>query len=297
MLGVLRCDWAEVASLVGVAVTPVVGFLGNLSREQIHPNPDEVRRCFLHVCLRSCASVLTPRVCADPLDVMRNETSGVHFQRVVQECCSSWSSPFFLSERVRARFRRNLQGVEEYLRLPGPPIEGAAWLADVLDFRAWPSRQVHDRRREYFRDRLEPSPSVDGVVVGGWRSPATRRYAYCGRVSAAGPFRQTCPQIDPFILRVANQRYGARDAVPRLRVGAVYSLPSWSPFNAFFEGNAPQTETANHFLLLLLPVLPPPLPLLPPPAIARHWYSPPPPSPQVSHCFTIPIRYLLQKDM
>lgn len=42
VLGVLRCDWAEVASLIGVAVTPVVGFLGNLSREQINPNPDEV---------------------------------------------------------------------------------------------------------------------------------------------------------------------------------------------------------------------------------------------------------------
>ncbi|CAN0437021.1 unnamed protein product, partial [Scytosiphon promiscuus] len=27
VLGVLRCDWAEVASLIGVAVTPVVGFL------------------------------------------------------------------------------------------------------------------------------------------------------------------------------------------------------------------------------------------------------------------------------
>lgn len=44
MLGVLRCDWSELASLVGVAVTPVVGFLGNLSREQINPNPYEVRR-------------------------------------------------------------------------------------------------------------------------------------------------------------------------------------------------------------------------------------------------------------
>lgn len=43
MLGVLRCDWSEVASLIGVAVTPVVGFLGNLSQEQIHPNPEEVR--------------------------------------------------------------------------------------------------------------------------------------------------------------------------------------------------------------------------------------------------------------
>lgn len=47
VLGVLRCDWSEVASLIGVAVTPVVGFLGNLSREQIHPNPDEVREVLL----------------------------------------------------------------------------------------------------------------------------------------------------------------------------------------------------------------------------------------------------------
>ncbi|CAN0477690.1 unnamed protein product [Ectocarpus sp. 12 AP-2014] len=46
VLGVLRCDWSEVASLIGVAVTPVVGFLGNLSLEQIHPNPDEVSHCF-----------------------------------------------------------------------------------------------------------------------------------------------------------------------------------------------------------------------------------------------------------
>ncbi|CAM9267710.1 unnamed protein product [Ectocarpus fasciculatus] len=46
VLGVLRCDWSEVASLIGVAVTPVVGFLGNLSQEQIHPNPDEVSHCF-----------------------------------------------------------------------------------------------------------------------------------------------------------------------------------------------------------------------------------------------------------
>lgn len=50
-MGVLRCDWAEVASLVGVAVTPVVGFLGNISREQMHPNPDEVRS-FIHSFVR-----------------------------------------------------------------------------------------------------------------------------------------------------------------------------------------------------------------------------------------------------
>lgn len=48
VLGVLRCDWAEVASLIGVAVTPVVGFLGNLSREQINPNPDEVGLLAVH---------------------------------------------------------------------------------------------------------------------------------------------------------------------------------------------------------------------------------------------------------
>ncbi|CAM9787187.1 unnamed protein product, partial [Discosporangium mesarthrocarpum] len=42
VLGVLRCDWSEVASLVGVAVTPVVGFLGDLSGDQINPNPNEV---------------------------------------------------------------------------------------------------------------------------------------------------------------------------------------------------------------------------------------------------------------
>lgn len=49
VLGVLRCDWAELASLIGVAVTPVVGFLGNLSREQINPNPDEVRPSIIRI--------------------------------------------------------------------------------------------------------------------------------------------------------------------------------------------------------------------------------------------------------
>lgn len=46
VLGILRCDWSEVASIVGVAVTPVVGFAGNLTKEQLRPNPDEVSHCF-----------------------------------------------------------------------------------------------------------------------------------------------------------------------------------------------------------------------------------------------------------
>lgn len=45
-VGVLRCDWSEVASIVGVAVTPIVGFMGDLSIEQLQPNPDEVSHCF-----------------------------------------------------------------------------------------------------------------------------------------------------------------------------------------------------------------------------------------------------------
>jgi hypothetical protein len=46
VLGVLRLDWADVASIVGVAVTPVVGYVGDLSKEQLRPNPDEVSHCF-----------------------------------------------------------------------------------------------------------------------------------------------------------------------------------------------------------------------------------------------------------
>jgi hypothetical protein len=46
VLGVLRLDWADVASIVGVAVTPVVGYVGDLTKEQLRPNPDEVSHCF-----------------------------------------------------------------------------------------------------------------------------------------------------------------------------------------------------------------------------------------------------------
>ena len=46
VLGVLRCNWGEVHHLVGVAVTPVVCYLGNLDKFQLHPNPDECAECF-----------------------------------------------------------------------------------------------------------------------------------------------------------------------------------------------------------------------------------------------------------
>ncbi len=46
VIGVLRCNWGEVHHLVGVAVTPVVCFLGELEKSQLKPNPDEVAECF-----------------------------------------------------------------------------------------------------------------------------------------------------------------------------------------------------------------------------------------------------------
>eukprot|EP00638_Chattonella_subsalsa_P010004 CAMPEP_0117742612 /NCGR_PEP_ID=MMETSP0947-20121206/5646_1 /TAXON_ID=44440 /ORGANISM="Chattonella subsalsa, Strain CCMP2191" /LENGTH=330 /DNA_ID=CAMNT_0005559161 /DNA_START=108 /DNA_END=1097 /DNA_ORIENTATION=- len=46
ILGVLRCDWSEIVSIVGMAVTPVVGFVHNISAEALNPNPDEVAHCF-----------------------------------------------------------------------------------------------------------------------------------------------------------------------------------------------------------------------------------------------------------
>ena len=46
VLGVLRCNWGEVHHLVGVAVTPVVCYLGHLDKFQLHPNPDECAECF-----------------------------------------------------------------------------------------------------------------------------------------------------------------------------------------------------------------------------------------------------------
>jgi 8-oxo-dGTP pyrophosphatase MutT (NUDIX family) len=42
VLGIMRCNWSEVAKLTGVAVTPVVAYLGDLGRIYVNPNFDEV---------------------------------------------------------------------------------------------------------------------------------------------------------------------------------------------------------------------------------------------------------------
>ncbi len=46
VLGVLRCHWNEVAHITGIAVTPVVGFLGELSELKLDVNRDEVEEFF-----------------------------------------------------------------------------------------------------------------------------------------------------------------------------------------------------------------------------------------------------------
>ena len=46
VLGILRCNWAEVEAMTGVAVTPVVGFLGELNDLSLAPNPEEVEQYF-----------------------------------------------------------------------------------------------------------------------------------------------------------------------------------------------------------------------------------------------------------
>jgi len=48
VLGVLRCNWNEVASMTGIAVTPVVGYIGELNdlKQYLSPNPDEVEQLF-----------------------------------------------------------------------------------------------------------------------------------------------------------------------------------------------------------------------------------------------------------
>jgi len=45
VLGVLRCNWGEVHHLVGVAVTPVVCYLGEIPEDLSH-NSDEVAKVF-----------------------------------------------------------------------------------------------------------------------------------------------------------------------------------------------------------------------------------------------------------
>lgn len=46
VLGILRCNWGEVHHLVGIAVTPVVCFLGEIGQLELNPNPQEVSECF-----------------------------------------------------------------------------------------------------------------------------------------------------------------------------------------------------------------------------------------------------------
>lgn len=46
VLGVLRCNWNEVASMTGIAVTPVVGFIGEVNDLKLTPNSDEVEQYF-----------------------------------------------------------------------------------------------------------------------------------------------------------------------------------------------------------------------------------------------------------
>jgi hypothetical protein len=45
VLGVLRLNWGEVQHLTGVAVTPVVCYVGELP-DKLSPNPDEVSEVF-----------------------------------------------------------------------------------------------------------------------------------------------------------------------------------------------------------------------------------------------------------
>ncbi len=46
VLGILRCKWSEVAGMTGVAVTPVIGYIGELADLPLQPNYDEVEQVF-----------------------------------------------------------------------------------------------------------------------------------------------------------------------------------------------------------------------------------------------------------
>ena len=46
VLGILRCNWGEVSSITGVAVTPVVGYVGDLSHVSMKLNESEVAEAF-----------------------------------------------------------------------------------------------------------------------------------------------------------------------------------------------------------------------------------------------------------
>merc|ERR1712129_495617 len=49
VLGILRCNWGEVGKLTGVAVTPVVGYIGDFDKNHLdlQMNPSEVSECFV----------------------------------------------------------------------------------------------------------------------------------------------------------------------------------------------------------------------------------------------------------
>ncbi|KAJ0404341.1 hypothetical protein P43SY_001461 [Pythium insidiosum] len=46
VLGILRCDWASVTSITGIAVTPVVGYIGEMSDRSLIINEAEVDSLF-----------------------------------------------------------------------------------------------------------------------------------------------------------------------------------------------------------------------------------------------------------
>lgn len=46
ILGVMRLDWADVISITGIPVTPIIGYLGDYDKLKFMPNPDEVSEVF-----------------------------------------------------------------------------------------------------------------------------------------------------------------------------------------------------------------------------------------------------------
>lgn len=46
VLGILRCDWSNVSSITGIAVTPVVGYVGEISSQSVVINEAEVDSLF-----------------------------------------------------------------------------------------------------------------------------------------------------------------------------------------------------------------------------------------------------------
>lgn len=50
VLGILRCDWTTVEAITGIPVTPVVGFVGDVSQKTLNINRSEVDQWFRCVC-------------------------------------------------------------------------------------------------------------------------------------------------------------------------------------------------------------------------------------------------------